>query len=137
MPTDFSVIIRGRQGFGNERGYLESIEADVPFVGPTKDYRFDCPGVEASQEAVLMFQSRDVDNSKNVLTINGHVVAGGIPVSPGKDTWNGNIMLVAAGVLKARGNELHIEARNLSGGGGGDIDDFIIDNVVVLYKTRQ
>ena len=34
-----------------------------------------------------------------------------------------------------RRNVLRVEARNTSGGTGGDIDDFIIDNVVVQYKT--
>jgi hypothetical protein len=70
------------------------------------------------------------------LTINTVKVEGGIPVSPNKDTWNGNVMMVAADVLKASGNTLHIEARNTSGNGGGDIDDFILDNVVIMYKTR-
>jgi hypothetical protein len=41
-----------------------------------------------------------------------------------------------AGVLGPTGNDLHIESRNESGGGDGEIDDFIHDNVVVMYKTR-
>ena len=133
--SDFTIVTHVRQGFGNEPGYLRSIEPNVPFVGPTKDFTFPCPNVNPNEAAVLMFQSRDVDSSKNIITINASPVAGGIPVSPNKDTWNGNVMLIAAGVLKAS-NELHIEARNDSGGGGGDIDDFILDNVVVMYKTQ-
>jgi hypothetical protein len=135
MSADFTIVTPVRQGFGNEPGYLKSIEPNVPFVGPTKDFTFPCPNVNPNEAAVLMFQSRDVDSSKNIITINDSPVAGGIPVSPNKDTWNGNVMLITAGVLKAS-NELHIESRNNSGGGGGDIDDFILDNVVVMYKTR-
>lgn len=135
MSADFTIVIPVRQGFGNEPGYLRSIEPNVPFVGPTKDFTFPCPNVNANEAAVLMFQSRDVDSSKNIITINNNPVAGGIPVSPNKVTWNGNVMLIATGVLRAN-NELHIEARNTSGGGGGDIDDFILDNVVVMYKTK-
>jgi hypothetical protein len=37
--------------------------------------------------------------------------------------------------LKATGNVLHVESRTSSGGSAGDIDDFIIDNVVIVYKS--
>jgi hypothetical protein len=137
MSADFTVVTPVRQGFGNEPDYLRSIEPSVPFVGPTKDFIFPCPNVNPNEPAVLMFQSRDVDSTQNRITINTVAVEGGIPVSPNKDTWNGNVMTIAAGVLLASGNRLHIEARNTSGGGGGDIDDFILDNVVVMYKTRS
>jgi hypothetical protein len=136
MSADFSTVIAVRQGFGDEPALLKSMEPNVPFVGPTKDFAFACPNVNPSETAVVMFQSRDVDHNRNIFTINGSNVSGGIPVSPNKDTWNGNVMLIGAGVLRASGNELHVEARNASGGGGGDIDDFILDNVVVMYKTR-
>ncbi len=33
-------------------------------------------------------------------------------------------------------NVLHVESRNSTGGGVGDIDDFIIDNVVIEYKDK-
>lgn len=137
MPADFTVVIPVRQGFGNEPGYLSSIEPNVPFVGPNKDFRFSCPGVNPTEPAVLMFQSRDVDSSRNIIRINDNPdsVFGGIPVSPNKDTWNGNVMLIGGGILRESDNVLRIESRNLSGGGGGDLDDFIVDNVVVMYKT--
>ena len=136
MSADFTIVISVRQGFGNEPGYLNSIEPNVPFVGPTKDFTFSCPNVNPGEPAMLMFQSRDVDSSRNIITVNGSNVSGGIPVSPNKDTWNGNVMLIGAGTLRASGNELHIESRNTNGGGGSDIDDFILDNAVVMYKTR-
>ena len=135
MSADFTIVTSEMQGFGNELGYLQKMEPDVQSVEPDRDFTFPCPNVNPNQAAVLMFQSRDVDNNKNIITINDNAVKGGIPVSPNKDTWNGNVMLIAAGVLKAS-NELHIESRNDSGSGGGDIDDFILDNVVVMYKTK-
>ena len=135
MTSDFTIIIRELKGFGNEPGYLNGIEPEVDFVGPTDDFPFDCPNVNRREEAVLMFQSRDVDFSKNILTINGETVLGGIPVSPNKNTWNGNIMLIGSGILRESNNEIHIEARNKKGDGGGDIDDFILDNMVIMYKT--
>jgi hypothetical protein len=140
MSADFTIVFSVRQGFGNEPGLLNSIEPDVPFVGPTKDFTFSCPNVNPDEAAVLMFQSRDVDSSRNIITINDRPVLegipGGIPVSPDKNTWNGNVMLIGARILRASGNVLHIESRNTSGGSGGNIDDFILDNVVVMYKTR-
>ena len=57
------------------------------------------------------------------------------PSSPARDAWNGNILLIEPHhQLKATGNVLHVESRNSRGQTGGDIDDFIIDNVVIVYK---
>ena len=137
MATDFTVILFQRQHFGNERGTFNDIEPNVQFVGPSKDFSFPCPNLDPSQTAFLMFQSRDVDHQRNVFRVNGVDVFGGLPASPDKAAWNGNILLLEPQHhLKATGNVLHVEARNTSGGGGGDLDDFIIDNVVIMYKTR-
>jgi hypothetical protein len=111
------------------------MEPDVPLVGTSKDYIFSCPNVNSSEAAVLMFQSRAVHSAKNIITINEKPIFGGIPVSPNEDAWNGNVMLIGANILRPSGNVLHIESRNTSGGTGGNIDDFILDNVVVMYKT--
>jgi hypothetical protein len=135
MATNFTVILFQRQHFGNEPGTFDDIEPNVPFAGSTKDFSFDCPGVDAGETAFLMFQSRDVDHQRNILQINGVDVFGGLPASPARDAWNGNILLIEPHhQLRATANVLHVESRNSSGGGGGDIDDFIIDNVVIVYK---
>ena len=133
--SEFTVVVSVRQGFGNEPGYLNSIEASVPFVGPTKTFAFQCPNVKTNESAILMFQTRDVDHSRNVLSINGRAIPGGIPVSPSKDTWNGNVMLIEPGVLRPS-NQMVVGARNSGGEVSGDLDDFILDNVVVIYKTQ-
>lgn len=130
-PADFTVIFKRLQ-FGDERN---SIERFVPFAGAQKDFTFSCPKVNANEPAVLMFQSRAVTSSKNIITINGRGV-GGIPVNPSPDAWNGNVLLINPRILRPTGNVLHIEARNESGGNGGNIDDFILDSVVVMYKRR-
>lgn len=83
-----------------------------------------------------MFQSRGVHHPRNVLEINGNPIFGGLPVCPSDAEWNANVMLVHPGVLNGSGNTLHIEARNANGGGGSNLDDFIIDNVIVMYKTN-
>jgi len=134
MASDFTVVIGTRQGFGNEPAYLTGMEPNVPFVGSTKTFAFSCPNVNPTETAILMFQSRDVNLTKNVLSVNGIDIPGGIPVSPSKDTWNGNVMLINAGVLRSS-NELLVGSRNAAGHVAGDLDDFILDNVVVMYKT--
>ena len=138
MASNFTVILFQRQHFGNEPGTFNDIEPNVPFAGSTKDFSFDCPGVNPSETAFLMFQSRDVDHQRNIFQLNGVDVFGGLPASPSRDAWNGNILLMEPHhQLRATGNILHVESRNSNGGSGDDIDDFIIDNVVIVYKTAD
>ena len=135
MATNFTVILFQRQHFGNQPRIFNDIEPDVPFAGSTKDFAFDCPGINPSETAFLIFQSRDVDHRRNIFQINGVGVLGGLPASPARDAWNGNILLIEPRhQLRATGNVLHVESRNSSGGPGDNIDDFIIDNVVIMYK---
>jgi hypothetical protein len=137
MASHFSVILFQRQHFGSEPGTFNDIESQVPFVGPMKNFLFDCPNVDPGETAFLVFQSRDVDHQRNVFQINGVDIFGGLPVSPSRDTWNGNILLVEARHgLREIGNVLHVASRDSSGASDGDIDDFIIDNMVIDYKTR-
>jgi hypothetical protein len=136
MSTNYTVVLFSRQHIGNEPGVFNDIEPNVAFVGPAKDFPFDCPGVNPAEAAFLMFQSRDVDHQRNVLRVNGVDVFGGLPASPARDAWNGNIMLIERHhLLKATGNVLRVEARTATGGSTGNVDDFIIDNVVIIYKT--
>jgi hypothetical protein len=141
MASDFTVIVSVRQHFGDEPSYFKDVEPGAPFVGRSKDFNFDCPRVDSGADAVLMFQTRHVNNNLNVIQINPATaeqptVSGGIPVSPNKNTWNGNIMLIRRGVLRETGNVLHVRSVSDDNITGPDLDDFIIDNVVVLYKTR-
>jgi hypothetical protein len=136
MATNFTVVLFQRQHFGNEPGVFDDIEPGVPFAGSAKDFSFDCPGVNPDETALLMFQSRDVDHQRNIFKINGVDVVGGLPASPSSDAWNRNVLLIEPHhELTAKGNVLHVESRNSNGGRDGDTDDFIIDNVVIVYKT--
>ena len=136
MGNNFTVVQFQRQHFGNQPGTFNDIEPDVPFVGAAKDFLFDCPNVNPDETAFLLLQSRDVDNTGNIFQVNGVQVFGGLPVSPSRDTWNGNVLLIESHhQLRQTGNVLRVESRNTSGDAGGDIDDFIIDNVVIQYKT--
>jgi hypothetical protein len=83
---------------------------------------------------VLLFQTLSVDHDKNVIRINGTDVPNRIPVSRSNNDWNGNVIIIPPNVLRTGANTLRIEARD-SSGGTGDEDEFVVDNVVVLYKT--
>ena len=131
MAADFTVIIAVRQHFGNKAGSRPGV-----FVGNEEHYTFDCPNIDPDTWGVLMFETLDVDYEQNVFEVNGHAIAGGIPKSPSKSAWNGNVMLINPNWLKGRGNELHIKSLTSGGAPSGNIDDFVIDNVVVLYKTK-
>ena len=137
MASNFTVIQFQRQHFGNEPGIFNDMEPNVPFVGSAKDFLFDCPNVDPAETAFLVFQSRHVEHQRNVFRVNGTDVFGGLPASPARDSWNGNILLLEPHhQFRGTGNVLHVESRNASGGSAGDVDDFIIDNVVIEYKTR-
>lgn len=138
--SNYTTIFVSRQHFGDERTVLGT-HAD--FVGRKHDYPFDCPNVDPTQWAVLLFQSFDVNYDGNVFQINEHDVPGGLPAGPKHETvgstvkssWIGNVMLfdpVRGHHLKPTGNVMHIESMGRNG-----IDDFILDNMVILYKTRS
>jgi hypothetical protein len=136
MTSNFTVVLFERQHFGQVPGAFNDVEPDVPFAGQARSFVFDCPSVLAAEAAFLMFQSRDVDHPRNVFEVNGSGVFGGLPVSPARDSWNGNILLIEARHrLKPTGNILRVESRDASGGVTGSLDEFIIDNVVLVYKT--
>jgi hypothetical protein len=142
MPADFTVIIEVRHHFGDDPDALPGV-----FAGRNSAFEFQCPGVDSSKPAVLMFETLDVDHGNNFIAINSTgatpfgfpEVYGGIPVSQSKRDWNANIMLVRRDVLR-ESNILRLGARDKQGGLGGlngKVDDFVIDNVVILYKTRR
>ena len=139
MPLDFSIIVHVRHQFGRE-----DLDVGV-FAGAEASFAFDCPGVDASQHALLLFQSFGVGNQQ-LLEVNGTAVFGGVPGGgsiaertgtsgdgghthriASSEGWNGSVMIVNQGVLRDTGNVLRIR---------GPFEEFVVDNVVVLYKTR-
>jgi hypothetical protein len=137
MGSDFTVIIRVRQHFGDDQDSMPGA-----FVGKNNSYPFSCPNVDLAQEAVLLFQTLGVSHERNFIAINSTgatgqpEVYGGIPVSRSDQDWNGNVMLVRPGVLRDNNNVLRLGARASNGSILGNVDEFVIDNVVVLFKTR-
>jgi hypothetical protein len=143
MALDFTVVITVRQRFGDNNDEDTGLETDAPFVGSAKDFEFHCPNVDSRQQAVLLFQCMGGILAQQSMEINGRQIFGGIPSAfeiatlpndfiVARAQWNGNVMLVEPGVLR-EDNVLRIQAGKLS---DDNLDDFIIDNLVVVFKTR-
>jgi hypothetical protein len=148
--VDFTVVIRVRARLGSSGEQLGE-EPSAPYVGPAESWAFDCPSVDSSKEAVLLFQSLGVSHRQNKISVNGVDLYGGIPTSnellpiPGSPTdrilelnvWSSHVLLVSGSVLRSSGNTLRIEARDADGETDGELDNFIVDNAVMFFKTRQ
>jgi hypothetical protein len=158
MAVDYTVIQPVRQRFGDpqfpDTTDLEfPVELEAPFVGYAKEFPFSCPNVDSSQMAVLQLESLGLSargrgteeyHRSNILMINGTDVPGGL--TPGAMTymeaddlwmpyWKAHCLLVPAGVLKEE-SILYVESVKFSTGPGISYDNFIIDNVVLFFKTR-
>jgi hypothetical protein len=151
MALDFTIVTDVRQRFGDyARGERESPpEADTR-IGLERSFAFRCPSVDRKQFAILLFQTLGVALRQG-LEINGQTIFGGI--APSLDpaarilgpraespedrttlgTWNGHVMLIHPGVLQEN-NILRIRAAEAT---AASIDDFLVDNVVVVFKTGQ
>jgi hypothetical protein len=143
MAVDYTVIQAVRQRFGDSDfgGWeADQHELEAPFVGRSRDFAFSCPNVDSGQMAVLQLESFGLSTNNNFLDINGVPVPGGLKTATPLVTqvglyslWQVHALLVEANVL-AEENVLHIESVPLGEGRG--LDNFIIDNVVVFFKTR-
>ncbi len=143
MAIDFTVIQPVRQRFGDASTDLEdSIAEQALFVGKSKDFPFSCPNVAREEWAVLQFESLGVtapradqpDRPRNILQINGIDIPGSITPGQGQ-FWKVHSLLVPANTLK-EDNVLHIESVVIFQEHSEHFDDFIIDNIIIFYKTR-
>ncbi len=123
--ANFRVLLSSAIHLGDDGG-----------VGDDYEITFSAPEVDATKTAILMIRTRDVDFSRNVITINGVAVSNAlVPHSDDNDgEYFTEIGIVAANTLRATNNKLYIGARNESGTIGGNLDDFDVDNVVLVYK---
>jgi len=127
----FVFITSSVQHFGDDPGFLTGT-----FRGDDHEFTFDAPGVNPNLRAVLMLQTRNVGHDLNVIRINNVNITGALVKHENGDEWFAQLGEIPSGTLKATGNVLKVIARNSSGGAGGNLDDFNIDNVVVLYREQ-
>ncbi|MCP3962388.1 MAG: hypothetical protein GY719_31480 [bacterium] len=148
MPLDFTVVQAVRQRFGDSIAdeFEFDRETEAPFVGAAKDFPFECPNIDRSQDAILQFQSLGVSHRNSVLQVNSTKVFGGLSTSVdfARDDikvfvvqrWATHHLLLQPGLLR-NNNVLRIESRRHATGGSSGIDNFVIDNITVLFKTRR
>jgi hypothetical protein len=144
MAVDYTVIQPVRQRFGDTDfgGWEESqVELEAPFVGREKEFPFSCPNIDSGQMGVLQFESFGLTSRSNVIEINGIAVPGGLTSGPwwlGQYTtiafWKAHSLLVPTNMLAER-NVLYIKSVDMGDDEGG-LDNFIIDNIVLFFKTR-
>lgn len=65
MALDFTVVFAVRQRFGDNEGDDSGQETDAPFVGKQQDYPFQCPNVDRSQQAILLFQGQGANTRQS------------------------------------------------------------------------
>src|SRR5262245_55192147 len=123
----FVYITSSVQHFGDEPDFLTGT-----FRGDDHEFTFDAPGVNPNLRAVLMLQTRNVGHDLNVIRINNVNITGALVKHGDGSEWFAQLGEIPSGTLKATGNVLKIIARNSDGNAGGNLDDFNIDNVVVL-----
>jgi hypothetical protein len=144
MSADFTVIQPYRQRFGDQSTDLEAslAEQDAEFVGLSKSFVFACKGVAGSEQAVLQFETLGVSTPlddfqsarpRNILRINGSDIPGGITQGEGR-YWKTHSMIVPGDVLR-EDNVLYIECPIMAREHSIHYDDFIIDNITIMYKT--
>lgn len=127
----FVFITGSVQHFGDEPDFLTGT-----FRGDDHEFTFDAPGVNPNLRAVLMLQTRNVGSDLNVIRINGVNITGALVKHEDGNEWFAQLGEIPSGTLKATGNILKIISRNSDGNAGGNLDDFNIDNVVVLYRQQ-
>jgi hypothetical protein len=149
MATDYTVIEAVRQHFGDDptgdigvkgQDWHEWLgHQEVPFVGLAKDFAFGCPAVDRTEWAVLQLLTYGVTYD-NVIKVNGVDVPGGLSlgglfpyIDPHLPLWKTESLLIEPGALGEE-NVLHIESGTDD---NGNHDDFLIDNVVIWFKTTN
>ena len=105
------------------------------FFGSAHSLFFDAPNVDNSKSAVLTFELADV-RAPRYMELNGKL----LPAEPevkntGYDSFETVFVTIEKDLLKSSGNELHIKSLAEEGQAATNIDDFIIRNIAVLYKT--
>ena len=137
MSTDFTIILYDPQHIGDQPKGLGGAGGNTAsYAGEQATYEFSCRSVDPGQHAVLTLNTYDVNSGKNVFSINGVQVKGGLLKGQGEAWVTHQLIVTPDSNLKDTGNVLHVEARD-NRGGTGNVDDFLLDNVVITFKTRD
>jgi hypothetical protein len=133
--SDFQYVIRSTQGgdhFGDDEFSLPGV-----FRNAFRTYTFTLPGVNPSQEGQVILSTFHVNYSCNRFEINN------VPIPVFADhndesVWETETFRIGTNVLRAgtNANTLTIRAVDGSCGTGGELDDFVVANLVIHYRTQ-
>ncbi len=136
MSTDFTIVVDSPQHFGNTEGRFKKDVPGAEFVGQSKTYSFGTPRADGGK-GLLMFEAIGVNSRYNRLMVNGKDVSGGLRRVV-EHEWQGHVAVVPEGTFRPDGdNELSVESRTLTGASEGNLDDFVVTNVVAMFKTAK
>lgn len=131
MSADYTYILFETHHFGDSRN---AFTGSFIFAGSQKDFEFSCPDVEPLGAAVLILNTFEVNSGRNIIQINGVDLKPTIPKGQGKAWVTHQLLVPVDCALQDTGNTLHVEARDNTGG-TGNIDDFLLDNVVIMFHA--
>lgn len=126
--------------FGDKAGFIMIIKSAVAFGDqPSSDkteyvVNFNLGSdVRPNRWSFLQFETKGVDFSHNKVYINDNEVGELFPY--GGSDWRGSSICVMETAVISGMNTFKVTARNSSGGTTGNLDDFSIRNVVLMYAV--
>ncbi|UCF09180.1 MAG: hypothetical protein JSW28_05760 [Thermoplasmata archaeon] len=127
--TEYVVIMGVIKGPGNK---TQSIGGEKEIVGPLYEARFDLPdNVDIREEAVIQCRTKHNEIKNKKFFLNFHVLDELLMPHPeNKNEWLLEIGIVPKGWLTPGENILYI------GYTDERFDDFMVDNIVLWYKTK-
>jgi hypothetical protein len=110
----------------------QSIGGEGTFVGPLYEAKFELPeNVDIEEEGVIQCRTKHNEVKNKRFFLNFHVLEEVLEPHPdNKEEWMMDIAIVPKGWLTPGENTLHI------GYADERYDDFIVDNIVLWYKTK-
>lgn len=129
LQTHFIVIEAGMKHLGDQPTSI----GGGTFVGDLYYAKFNLPdNVEPNELSVIQCRTRHNQKSNKRFFINIQQLGNILEPHPNnKDEWMMDISVVPKDFLKPGENSVHI------GYGNADYDDFIVDNIVLWYKTKS
>lgn len=145
---DYTVIAASRHRFGDENAeFLEpELERNAPFVGVDHTFLFDCTDIDRNEIAILQLMTLGISHRNNIIQVNSENIPGGLGTSVESDRfdvlslvrqiWVPQTLLVRGPLLRPVSNRLFVRSV-ASDGDPTNEDNFVLDNIVLFYKTRK
>jgi hypothetical protein len=97
----------------------------------------DLPDVDPDRDAIFLIKIRGIGHAKNIFTFNGMPLRVVPVLASGEDSYFTAHCFIYRSYLKEKGNVLRIYLRNSRGGVTGELDDFHVDQMGIIYSTKK